>query len=397
MIQYTSKDIIERAKQIADLEDSSFISWNENITLLNEAYSSFYQKVIDKDENYFIKNIELNVGDNVLPNDFYQIKYVCLISGKNNTPILRRAKTDNFSNLSYDVFGNRIIINGLGSGSGKIILSYYVVPQTLTFPNDSFEIELPDRVYGFELKDVRKNLWLFYKDNIVQVWNKKYDVIITKELTGENPVKFLVAENGFVYTTATESGKACFFNGEDYELGISGNKVEIENDKIKLYQTEAEHIIKIDGIEITTTDGKLYLDEKEFNSIHRTDINSELIITDDGLHFIEGGNETYSIPNGEDEYLFIAGIDSNSGYGYIVKNIFTGKYKMVSYLSDTKLNFSNTFFFPIIAYSLAKSYKIKQNGDISAIDLKYKEVEQQFYDSLSMDSNNCVRITNVYD
>ena len=36
MIKYTTKDIVNRAKQLADLNNSDFISWNENINLLNE-------------------------------------------------------------------------------------------------------------------------------------------------------------------------------------------------------------------------------------------------------------------------------------------------------------------------------------------------------------------------
>ena len=40
MIRYNASDVIKKAKQLADLENSDFISWNESITLLNDAYQN---------------------------------------------------------------------------------------------------------------------------------------------------------------------------------------------------------------------------------------------------------------------------------------------------------------------------------------------------------------------
>lgn len=106
-------------------------------------------------------------------------------------------------------------------------------------------------------------------------------------------------------------------------------------------------------------------------------------------------NEVYSTHHAE-TVIGINDVANENGYGITVADRFYETYKIISPLKDTVLNFSNGFFFPVIAYNLARSFKIKQGADFSAIEIKYNEALQQFYDSLSMDANNCVRIANVY-
>ena len=70
MITYTSSDIIKRATQIADLENSDFISFNEKIALLNESYVALYQKLINKGDNALLRYINTNKRIIDLPQDF---------------------------------------------------------------------------------------------------------------------------------------------------------------------------------------------------------------------------------------------------------------------------------------------------------------------------------------
>ena len=44
MVKYNSRDIINRAKRIADLENSDFITYNEQIQMLNDCYNEIYKK-----------------------------------------------------------------------------------------------------------------------------------------------------------------------------------------------------------------------------------------------------------------------------------------------------------------------------------------------------------------
>ena len=58
-MKYNISDIVKAAKQVADLENSDFISWNENIRLLNEAWTAVHQKLINKGDFTFVN--EMNI------------------------------------------------------------------------------------------------------------------------------------------------------------------------------------------------------------------------------------------------------------------------------------------------------------------------------------------------
>ena len=52
-MKLNASDIVKSARQISDLENSDFISWNENIRLLNEAWTAVHQKT-DKQRRLYI-------------------------------------------------------------------------------------------------------------------------------------------------------------------------------------------------------------------------------------------------------------------------------------------------------------------------------------------------------
>lgn len=159
MIQYKCSDIVKRALQIADLENSSFISYDEEISLLNENYQALYQKMINADIQSFLKVYYST--DNIIPfpEDFYQLKSVCLQKDKYIQPILRRPEDQNFIDLSYEITGN--ILRIIGNFSGEIRIAYFPQPKTLTFPlpagqttNASFTDENGNAVNMSTVEDV---------------------------------------------------------------------------------------------------------------------------------------------------------------------------------------------------------------------------------------------------
>ena len=67
-----ASDIVKSARQISDLENSDFISWNENIRLVNEAFTAVHQKLINKGDMAFVD--EMNITkEQPLPENFYQV------------------------------------------------------------------------------------------------------------------------------------------------------------------------------------------------------------------------------------------------------------------------------------------------------------------------------------
>lgn len=221
MIRYNASDVIKKAKQLADLENSDFISWNESITLLNDAYQNVYQKSINKGNNDFVRVIQTSEKCINLPRDFYQLKALTLKQDRFNTPIMRRPQNGSFDDLSYDIYNNTLLINGYSSGT--IILEYYPTPVTLTLPNEDEVIDLP---IGSDetLVGAYKNVYFVRRtdkeDPSKPLYNKTYIVAINRD-TGEEAK---VAEQS-LYGKEYAISEVILFSIGDYVLftGIHHN------------------------------------------------------------------------------------------------------------------------------------------------------------------------------
>lgn len=214
MIRYNASDVIKKAKQLADLENSDFISWNESITLLNDAYQNVYQKSINKGNNDFVRVIQTSEKCINLPRDFYQLKALTLKQDRFNTPIMRRPQNGSFDDLSYDIYNNTLLINGYSSGT--IILEYYPTPATLTLPNKDEVIDLP---IGSDetLVGAYKNVYFVRRtdkeDPSKPLYNKTYIVAINRD-TGEEAK---VAEQS-IYGEEYAISEVILFSIGDYVL-----------------------------------------------------------------------------------------------------------------------------------------------------------------------------------
>ena len=214
MIKYNASDVIKKAKQLADLENSDFISWNESITLLNDAYQNIYQKSINKGNNDFVRVIQTSEKCINLPRDFYQLKALTLKQDRFNTPIMRRPQNGSFDDLSYDIYNNTLLINGYSSGT--IILEYYPTPVTLTLPNEDEVIDLP---IGSDetLVGAYKNVYFVRRtdkeSSSKPLYNKTYIVAINRD-TGEEAK---VAEQS-IYSEEYAVSENILFSIGDYVL-----------------------------------------------------------------------------------------------------------------------------------------------------------------------------------
>ena len=76
MFNMKTSDLFKRAKQLADLEGSDFISWNEALNCINESNVELYEKLINMGDNSFVKDFHITDKEMVLPSDFWQLKGV---------------------------------------------------------------------------------------------------------------------------------------------------------------------------------------------------------------------------------------------------------------------------------------------------------------------------------
>lgn len=136
------KDIVARAKQIADLENSDYISDTELEFMLNEAQDKVYADLINIGDRYYIKTIT----DPTLPEDFMCLSSVFC----KNVPVPSKPTTVSpGSNYGwyYDLQKDQIKFSE--SMPGPYLIEYYPVPEPIIWPgNDpnNATIDLPNNI-----------------------------------------------------------------------------------------------------------------------------------------------------------------------------------------------------------------------------------------------------------
>lgn len=415
MITYNASDIIKRAEQLADLENSDFISFAEKIALLNEAYQTIYQKGINKDVNAFVKYI--NTRDKViqLPRDFYQLKAVTLGHDKDVKVIMRRPANASFNTLSYDMINNTLQINGELMG-GTVCVEYYPVPVTLTFPNKNKPVSMNDTL------DIHGSTYIEYIDDDKISVKDLNDYDFSKVIQGTNVAhKLIHMEDDFI--TISDSITQTLYSLDTGDTTTESLPVVIYNNRTYLYDNTNKKLllpvshIAVEGLDIDLSNctiailsndktkyvGQNYNGGLFINGVHN-DFNASKMFTYNDMVYLSNGSSylvVYDFTNDRTENTLldqaivnIAEINDNTGYGYLGKRM--NKYSLISFYDDTQLNFPNNTYFVFMSYLLALAFKSKQGSDTSLLAPMVEQAEMTFYDTMSRDDWSVTRITNVY-
>lgn len=415
MITYNASDIVKRAEQLADLENSDFISFAEKIALLNEAYQTVYQKGINKDVNAFVKYI--NTRDKViqLPRDFYQLKAVTLGHDKDVKVIMRRPANASFNTLSYDMINNTLQINGELMG-GTVCVEYYPVPVTLTFPNKNKPVSINDAL------DIHGSTYIEYIDDDKISVKDLNDYDFSKVIQDTNVAhKLIHMEDDFI--TISDSITQTLYSLDTGDTTTESLPVVIYNNRTYLYDNTnkkmllpVSHIVVEDldinlsncTIAILSNDKTKYVGQNYngglfINGVYNDFNASKMFAYNDMVYLSNGGNylAVYDFTNDRTENTLldqaivnIAEINDNTGYGYLGKRM--NKYSLISFYDDTQLNFPNNTYFVFMSYLLALAFKSKQGSDTSLLAPMVEQAEMTFYDTMSRDDWSVTRITNVY-
>lgn len=377
-MKYNVSDIVNAAKQIADLENSNFISWNENIRLINEAWTSVHQKLINKGDMTFTNEMEIS-KEQYLPGDFYQILSVL---DNYKTPVPRYSIGMNDSQIWYKIVNNKIILNGLYSAN----LTYYTKPQFLTYPSETIVDALP-LTENETIKFACGNYVLTDKN----VWDVK-EAIIVKE-ANENDV--YVDAYGRTYT---EEEKPIFYpDGRCFKLTQDectdvNCKVSFDEDIDNITFDGVYYYVRRDSgsIDIFEQGNSTQIEELEGfssniyfgNNGHRFYIKDSIVFVDDIPMY------DATIYNNK---VFMLKIDVNTGYG-----LFTNNNKILSVVVDTELNLPNNLYYNVLAYMLAFSYCCKQGKDASYVGTQLNNNIEILYDTLTNDAFSQMKLTNIY-
>lgn len=376
-MKYNVSDIVRAAKQIADLENSDFISWSENIRLINEAWTSVHQKLINKGDMTFVNEMSLT-KEQYLPEDFYQ---VMSILDNYNTPVARYSIGMNDSQVWYKIINGKIILNGIHSAK----LTYFTKPQFLTYSAETITDALPlqeDEEIKFACGNyvlTNKNIWDIKEATVVKGASEGdiyVDGYARTYSANEKPI-FYPDGRCFKLTQyeCTDINCKVTFTGPIENITFDGvyYYVRYSNGVINVYeQNNSSHIEVLNGFS-----SNIY-----FNNSHKFYIKDSVVFVDDIPMY------DASIYNNQ---VYMLKIDLNTGYG-----LFTNNNKILSAVVDTELNLPNNLYYDVLAYMLAFSYCCKQGKDATYVNAQLSNNIEILYDTLTNDAFSQMKITNIY-
>lgn len=180
-MKYKASEVIKRALDLADIQNTDFLSYRENAHYINDAWKQLYQWLINKGDKQFVKEVRLAGGSGFgfleyeIPEDLYQIQSIKSVSGY---IVPRKTDSESINSGTYDVVNNKLRLYGCSS---DLILTYYTVPVWITYPDKTISAEVPE---GKIVARYGNNVLILvnkeYSDNSIQ-----YTFIIKNLITNE--------------------------------------------------------------------------------------------------------------------------------------------------------------------------------------------------------------------
>ena len=372
----TASKLIRRAKQIADVANSDFLSYNELTDYLNASWKNVYQTIIQYNLNIF--TVEANLVDSSgvykLPFDCYQIKSV-----KNpytGVEIPRKADSESMYGSHYEIVNDNLV---LGSSCGPVTITYWRKPYFLTFPNATLETNY-NKSEDTEILDVCKDA-ILVKDAENKYYIKSLLTDSKLDLSFIEPNEyekiyfgnnFIIGINGSNYEVKDFYGNLVF-HGEitaDYFIKSDDGLIYIgvlDTDKVNIL--ELDNVTEVTSIKFTSKpeniiciDNEFYFVEKDAMPIGIFDCRPAYTTPDKNLHLI---NDQFDRSKDIIEFVSIPTIGKLicTNYGFLD---FSGK--LYSNVPDTQLSFPNNLFFDCISYDLAIRFLCKMNADSSGVE-----------------------------
>ena len=402
MIKYRASGIIKRAEQIADLENSDFISENEKLTLLNEAFQILYQKVINTNDRFFIKEVTVEDGME-LPYDFYQLSN--LYVKRTHQAITKR---NNVQTIGYEIKNNNIYLSE-EYHNAEIIMEYIPCPPTIELKEKT-----KDSPFIVEPLSANRKIYVTVSEgNLLEVRYIGSDNIIKTDIGYEPTNEYSVFNNGILcifegvntfydfkkqvsvilqdVPVILEDTLYLYNNGNitDVDKNTTGYIINIEKaPDCKIIYTDLELTYQLCGNKYIIND----LDPIACSELKlKAFMNGELIAMNKANKIIKLGVEGEIVIYTNEEAVCLV-----SDKYALTRNIFAGADYLEGLMDDTLLDFQNNLFYTVLAYQLAISFKIKQSADTTQLAALYAQAETQFFDSISRDNNASYQINDIY-
>ena len=396
--RYLASQLIEKALSAADIANTDYLSYEDKVNFLNDAWKTLYQQIINYNLNVFTVEAQLigSAGVYNLPFDCYQIKSI-----KNpftGREIPRKADSEGIYGPYYEIVNDTL---RLGNIAGPVTITYWRKPYFLSIPNKVVDtnLTLGDRY----IEDVCKNSVLLRTTSGDKLYI--YNLLTQAELeitvaAYTNSTSFKLGNNFFV---KIKSNKYCVYAFDGTELyhnidepdgfiksddGLLYPAVDDEpNMKTNIYNIGSSYVetpIAVvpwaneeESFGIVCIDGEFYKTKAEdafpigiFDDMPAYTSGKYLyLITDDGE--IE---EPISIPSIGNIY--------KTQYGFLT---FDGK--LYSNVPDTELNFPNNLYYDCLAYDLGARFLCKQNAESSGLGTLNKNAWELLLNSIEQSAD----------
>lgn len=372
----TAGALVQRAKQIADVANSDFLSYDELVKYLNNSFLNVYQTVIQYNLNVF--TVEANLvgsgGVYKLPFDCYQIKSI-----KNpytGIEIPRKSDSASMYGSHYEIVNDNLI---LGNTCGPVTITYWRKPYFLTFPNATVSTTY-NKAEDKEILDVCKDAILI-KDAENKYYIKSLLTDSKLDLSFIEPDKYekIYLGNNFIvgikestYEVKDFYGNLVFYGDitADYFIKSDDGLIYIgvlDVDKVNIL--EIDNVTEVASMKFTSKpeniiciDNEFYPVEKDAMPIGIFDCRPAYTTPDKNLHLI---NEQFDRSKDIVEFVSIPTMGKLicTNYGFLD---FSGK--LYSNVPDTQLSFPNNLFLDCISYDLAIRFLCKMNADSSGVE-----------------------------
>ena len=426
MKKYTASEIIKRALQIADIENTDFLQHRELTQYINDSWQKVYQWLINKGDKQFVEEVKLSgvggFGSTIeydLPDNFYQMLSIRNASGY---VIPRKSESESDNSCTYEIVNDKLRLYGC---PGNLVMTYWTTPVWITFPDKDVEVE------NVSMATTSK---AHCKNSIIDTESK----LIVNALTGDTiaDVRTVLSNRsgynfrlGKGHLTASNNNVSYYYNFDGQMISEHNHEYATQPDFLcgtKVLYMSTSSCVNFMGTKV----GEVRFEEEDhiiggdedvlFNSYG--EFNMNWMVSDTNVGVITGrvetpyelidvaslGNKTYLIQANKGQYLYVH-INNDGTYEWDKLNIigsqiapleygpliYTGEHTLKSAYPETVFNFPNEIYVQLIAADLASRFMMKMNADSAGVDNLYKTMQTTFMNTLSQDAGY-TRITNAY-
>ena len=393
-MKMSASQVVNYAKSLADLQDTSFINYGDAVLNLNLAYRKVYQDIINNGDLNYLEEIEIINNANKalyeLPEDFYQLAMVVDEYGV-EVPKLRLSYGP--ADYGFIIKNNTIYFQNVPN---TVTIKYYPNPAEITYKSERKILEnrhsLSRFISGFN-KTALATASTLILINIAENTSSGYYNLAA---TGQD---YLLGENGYICKCSTgqvfpPNGQAAVDNVSRPLLTTSGYFVE---------GTEGEYGWCNDdkSARFTISNGELYFNGENLG-FTSGDFGNNMysgrcfyfngkwaLLTNRKIIYEDGSWETTDVPNAQ----AVLKADKQTGYGYISATPY--HINIDGWAPETLIDFPNNIFFEMVAYDLAIQFRNKQFADATPLREAYNKLEETYWKTLPQDQNDYVTIRNV--